>query len=139
MSEPSAKRILLVDDVVEIRYLLRMLLANVRLCQVVGEAEDGKGAVELAQELQPDVVILDVEMPVLDGFRALPMILQVAPGAKVIVYSSAEPAREREAFELGAFAYVQKGRDPMLVVDAVRDALAGSSAPVGDRDATAIR
>ena len=123
LSEPPVKRVLLVDDVVEIRYLLRMLLANVRLCQVVGEAENGQRAVELARELQPDLVILDLEMPVLDGLEALPRILEAAPNAKVIVYSAAKPGREPEALELGAFGYVPKGRDPMLVVDAAREAL----------------
>ena len=120
---PELKRVLLVDDIVEIRYLVRMLLANVRGCQVVAEAEDGAQAVELTRRLQPDVVVLDVQMPVLDGFSALPKIHEVAPAAKVIVYSSSEPAREPEALQLGAFRYVQKGTDPTLVVDAVREAI----------------
>ena len=120
---PELKRVLLVDDVVEIRYLVRMLLANVRGCQVVAEAEDGLQAVELAERLRPDVVVLDVNMPVLDGFAALPKILEVAPAAKVIMYSSADPARGEEALRLGAYRYVQKGTDPTLVVEAVREAV----------------
>ena len=115
-------RVLLVDDIVEIRYLLRMLLANVRLCQVVGEAEDGRRAVELSRELRPDVVVLDVNMPVLNGIEALPKILEVVPDARVIVYSSADPALEGEALRRGAFRYLLKGRDPSAVVDVVREA-----------------
>ncbi|MDP8910866.1 MAG: response regulator transcription factor, partial [Actinomycetota bacterium] len=120
----EVKRVLLVDDIVEIRYLMRMLLANVRGCQVVAEAANGVEAVELAERVQPDIVVLDVQMPLLDGFAALPRILEAAPRAKVVVYSSAEPMREAEALRLGAFRYVQKGTDPTLVVDAVRDAAA---------------
>ena len=120
---PELKRVLLVDDIVEIRYLVRMLLANVRGSQVVAEAETGAEAVELAERLRPDVVVLDVHMPVLDGFAALPRILEAAPGAKVIMYSSADPAHAAEALQLGAFRYVQKGTDPTLVVEAVREAL----------------
>ena len=101
-----------------------MLLANVRPCTIVGEAEDGTRAVELARELQPDIVILDVQMPLMGGLEALPKILEAAPDAKVIVYSSGEPALEEEMLELGAFRYVMKGKDPTLVVEAVRDALA---------------
>ena len=121
---PELKCVLLVDDIVEIRYLVRMLLANVRGCQVVAEAENGAEAVELAERLQPHVVVLDVHMPVLDGFSALPRILEVAPGAKVIMYSSADPVHEEEALRVGAFRYVQKGADPTLVVEAVREAVA---------------
>ncbi len=129
----EAKRVLLVDDVVEIRYLMRMLLANVRLCQVVGEAENGEQAIELAKRLQPDVVVLDLGMPILNGLEALPSILEAAPEARVIVYSSADPALEREALELGAFDYIPKGNDPTLVVDAVREAARASRNGSGDR------
>ena len=119
-----AQRVLLVDDVVEIRYLLRMLLANVRLCHVVGEAEDGRQAIAQAEELKPDIVILDIDMPILTGLEALPSILEAAPDAAVVVYSSAEPRAEQEALALGAFRYVPKGKDPSAVVDAVREAVA---------------
>ena len=101
-----------------------MLLANVRLCTIVGEAEDGTRAVELARELQPHIVVLDVQMPVMGGVEALPKILEAAPGSKVIVYSSAEPVLEEEMLERGAFRYVMKGKDPTLVAEAVRAALA---------------
>ena len=99
-----------------------MLLADVDGLEVVAEAENGVEAVELARRLQPDVVVLDVHMPVLDGFAALPDILAAAPHAKVILYSSTDPALEAEALRLGAFRYVQKGTDPTLVVEAVRAA-----------------
>lgn len=64
---PSDKNcsVLLVDDILEIRFLVRMLLANVMRCQVIAEAGNGAEAVELARELQPNIVVLDVEMPVM--------------------------------------------------------------------------
>ena len=125
----SAQSVLLVDDVVEIRYLLRMLLANVRLCHVVGEAEDGRQAIAQAEELKPDIVILDVEMPILTGIEALPRILEADPGAAVIIYSSGDPRVEQKALALGAFRYVPKGKDPTAVVDAVREAVASRLEP----------
>ena len=114
--------VLLVDDVVEFRYLVRILLANVTRCSIVGEAENGLEAVELAERLQPAIVGLDVGMPVMDGLDALPRIRDVAPAAKVIVYSSQPDCRDR-ALELGSFRYVEKGRDPALVIEAVREAV----------------
>ena len=122
MKQPPTAPVLLVDDVVEIRYLLRILLANVTRCHVAGEAENGREAIALAESIQPAVVILDVRMPQLSGLDALPEIRAVAPNAKVIVYSS-EPSAEPRARELGAFRYLEKGTDPMAVAQAVRDAL----------------
>ena len=116
------KGILLVDDIVEFRYLMRILLANVTPCQVVGEAGNGEVAIELAQSLQPDVIVLDVNMPVMGGFEALPKLREVAPDARVIIYSS-QSGLEEEARRLGAFRYLEKGGDPMLLTQAVREAI----------------
>ena len=122
MKQPPTAPVLLVDDTVEIRYLLRILLANVTRCHVAGEAENGREAIELTRTLQPVVVVLDVQMPVLGGLDALPQILAAAPETKVIVYSS-EPAARAKALELGAFRYLDKGGDPLVVAHAVREAL----------------
>ena len=78
---------------------------------VVGEAVDGLQAVALARELQPDAIILDVEMPVMDGLQALPGLLAVAPTAKVVVFSSrTEAATERPARTRGAAGVFYKGQ-----------------------------
>ena len=114
--------ILLVDDSGKIRSLLRTLLANLASLGVVGEAADGKHAIELASELQPDVVVLDLQLPILDGLDALPAIRAAAPAARVVVYTAAPVLAER-ARALGAFDVVSKGKNAMLVVAAVRDAL----------------
>ena len=124
MDELQEKSVLLVDDTVEVRYLLRILLANVTLAHVVGEAKDGREAVDRAERLQPDIVILDVQMPIMDGIEALGRIKEISPRSKVIIYSS-HPEMEEEALRLGAFRYLEKGRDPQQIVDAVRDAILG--------------
>ena len=118
----ESRDVLLVDDNPEFRHLTRMLLEHFERCRIVGEAEDGWEAIERARELQPDIVILDVEMPLMDGIEALPRIRAVAPDARVIVYSS-EPSSRGRALALGAFRYVEKHMDPMLVAVAVREAL----------------
>jgi CheY-like chemotaxis protein len=122
MNEVVECRIVLVDDTLEVRYLLRLLLANVRLCQVVGEAENGQQAVELVEKLRPQLVVLDVNMPVMDGIEALKRIRKLSPETKVIVYSS-NPEAKREALAEGAFRYLDKGSDPQRLVDVVRQAI----------------
>lgn len=122
--EPPVYSALLVDDILEIRFLVRMLLANVMRCQVIGEAANGAQAVEIARELQPDIVVLDVEMPVMTGREALPKLLMASPASRVIVYSSEhEQSVIDEVMGAGAFCFLHKGKDPMQIVDAVRSAL----------------
>jgi DNA-binding NarL/FixJ family response regulator len=111
--------ILIVDDILEIRYLLRILLANVRHCQIVGEAENGVRTLELVRELRPEIVVLDVDMPLMGGLEALAEIRQIAPQTRVIMYSS-DPRAEERCVALGAAAYLAKGADPLLLVDTVR-------------------
>ena len=69
------------DDVPELRRLLREALEQDGEMQVVGEAEDGRDAIEVIERLQPDVVVLDLSMPQLDGLEAIPLIHQVATKA----------------------------------------------------------
>jgi DNA-binding NarL/FixJ family response regulator len=114
-------RVIVVDDELEIRYLVRILLANVRTCHVVAEGENGRDALELVEELRPEIVILDINMPVVDGLAALTAIRRIAPATRVIFYSSL-PDAEEQALALGAFRYLNKGSDPQLLVQAVREA-----------------
>lgn len=81
---PDARvRVVIADDVPEIRQLLRRVLTPSRGFHVVGEAGDGRTAVELAVSLQPDAVLLDLAMPVMDGLSAIPEIRQRSPGTKL--------------------------------------------------------
>ncbi len=112
-------RVLLCDDSPQIRELVRIVL-ELEGNEVVSEAENGREAVEEAQRLQPDVVLLDLSMPVMDGLEALPEIKRVAPDARIIVLSGFDNHRlVSQALALGADHYVPKGGDPDEIVDAV--------------------
>jgi CheY-like chemotaxis protein len=101
-------RVLLVDDLSDIRLVMRLLLEADGRVEVVGEAGDGAEAVELARELHPDAVILDLRMPGMDGVQALPLIRDASPGAVVVALSALPvgPMTDR-AVDLGA-TYVRK-------------------------------
>jgi CheY-like chemotaxis protein len=114
-------RVLIVDDIVEIRLLLKMLLQLEPTCTVVGEAGNGAEAIDAVTETDPDIVILDLQMPVMDGWEALPAIVKLLPHGKVIVFTS-EHADVRRLAKLGAFDYVPKGGDPTVIVQAITEA-----------------
>jgi PAS domain S-box-containing protein len=106
----GALRVLLVDDAADIRLLLRFALAAESGYDVVGEAANGLEAVELATQLQPDVVVLDLSMPVMDGLQAIPELLRVCPEGRIVVLSGFDEARMKQvALDLGAHGYVEKG------------------------------
>ena len=97
-------RLLIVDDHEVIRFALRSILG--RKWVVCGEASNGVEAIELTAALRPDVVILDLTMPVMNGIEAAEKIKTIAPTAKIVVFSMHEvPATARE---IGADAFVSK-------------------------------
>lgn len=100
--------LVIVDDNAGIRTLLRALARRDQRLSVVGEAEDGEQAVAVVQNEHPDVVILDVMMPVMDGIEAIPPILDASPDTKIIMYSAYAESRE-EAMERGAHGWCLKG------------------------------
>jgi DNA-binding NarL/FixJ family response regulator len=105
----SGIRVLIADDSVDIRALVRIRLERDDRFMVVGEADNGAQAVEMVEELKPDVVILDLSMPVMDGLEALPLMHKVHPDVKVAVLSSFPAAQiEHQARELGAVLYLEK-------------------------------
>jgi PAS domain S-box-containing protein len=107
-----AARVLVVDDAEDIRTLLRLKLMRASGVEVVGEAGDGLEAVALASALEPDVVLLDMAMPRMDGLEALPLIREAVPNVRVVVLSGFnEDTMERRAMEAGADRYVVKGGD----------------------------
>ena len=116
----AVRRVLIADDVADLRILLRMALEETGVFAVVAEAADGAEAVEAAAAHTPDLVVLDLSMPVLDGLEALPLILEVAPEACVVVLSGFAASRMAgRALEAGAIAYFEKG-DIFAVVSAIR-------------------
>lgn len=100
----------MVDDADDLRALLRIKLERSAGLQVVGEAVDGVDAVEQATRLQPDLVVLDVAMPRMDGLEALPLILEAVEGVRVVVLSGFnEGTMAENARAAGASHYVVKG------------------------------
>lgn len=122
---------LLADDVPELRRLLRHVLEWSERFSVIAEAEDGAQAIDLVAALKPDLVLLDISMPVMDGIEALPRILAAAPGTKVVILSGFEAERlaERATAE-GACAYLEKGIPPALLVKQLLGVLEGGNGDI---------
>ena len=114
--------VLLCDDAQEILVLLEAEFGLHPDLKVVGEANNGREAVNLAERHQPDVVVLDLAMPEMDGLEALPQIREVAPEAKVVVLSAFEAGGlESRVLSLGARRYVEKGTPATDIAGVVRE------------------
>ncbi|MGF7234504.1 MAG: response regulator transcription factor [Frankia sp.] len=108
--DERAVRVVIADDTDSVRDLVCLLLDLEPDFTVVGQARNGAEAVDVVAEAHPDLVLLDVVMPVLDGISALPRVRAAAPGARVVVFTgSIEGSMEREVVALGADALVDKG------------------------------
>jgi PAS domain S-box-containing protein len=126
MVRSRQRSVLLVDDVAMIRQLLRSVLESSGSFRVVGEAGDGESAIVAAGELRPDVVMLDLSMPGMDGLEALPLIRAAAPDAIIVVNSGfAAHGAARSALDAGATAYLEKGLPPDQIVARLLRALGG--------------
>lgn len=118
-------RVLVCDDVEAFRALMRYTLQEDPAIEVVGEAADGMEAISRAAELQPDVVLLDLTMPLLDGIDAIPTVLERAPATRVVALSGWGAERMADAaLAQGAVAYLEKGDDVQVIRDAVHAAVA---------------
>ncbi|HUI06155.1 MAG TPA: response regulator transcription factor [Verrucomicrobiae bacterium] len=117
-------RILVADDHPVIRAGVRWLLESRAGCEVCGEAITGRQAVALAQELNPDIVVLDIAMPELNGVEAARQIVKTVPGTHVLIFSGHESEQlVRESVDAGAEGYVLKSdaeRELTAAVQAVR-------------------
>jgi CheY-like chemotaxis protein len=107
--------VLLVDDDEAIREVLR-IYAECNGLTVVGEAVSGRDAVELAARLQPDVIVLDQEMPDMTGLDALPRLRRRVPRAVIIFYTSGIASVKDDALALGATAFVTKAETPKALI-----------------------
>src|ERR1700727_2180981 len=119
-----ALQLLLADDHEIVRQGIRSMLETQRDCKVVGEAADGRQAVSMTKELNPDVVILDIGMPSLNGLEATRQILKMRPQTKVLILTMHESDSViREVLDAGARGYILKtdaGRDLVAAVESLR-------------------
>lgn len=121
-------RVLIADDHAVVRTGLDQLLGTEDDIELVGSATNGAEAVRLVAELLPDVVLMDLSMPVLDGSGATRQIAERHPGVRVVVLTSfADDRHIAEALDAGAIGYVLKHADPDELIDAVRSAAAGDA------------
>ena len=115
-------RVVLCDDFEMLRELLRYELEDDDDIRVVGEAGDGRESVRLVRDLKPDIVVLDLAMPELDGLEAIPLMLEVDPPPAIIVHSGFDASIMRDrVVALGARGYVEKGGELKSVRAAVRE------------------
>ena len=121
-----AIRAVVVDDDAANRALLRMVFENDPRVDLIGEAGDGIAGIKLATLEHPDVIILDINMPVMDGLSVIPEILDIAPDTKILVFSSADEDYREQVIELGAHDFVQKGIDVFDLSDRIIDLTAVS-------------
>lgn len=137
----TAARIVVVDDAPDVRLLVRTMLRVSGSFDVVGEAGDGEAAVALAEREQPDLMLLDVSMPRMDGLSALPRVRAVSPRTRVVLYTGFdERGLARRARELGAAAFLEKSAKAEEVVETLLAALpddrrAAVDPPAVDTDA----
>ncbi|MHB8451543.1 MAG: response regulator [Mycobacteriales bacterium] len=136
-STGTAIRVLIADDQTVVREGIALLVGLLDGIEVAGVARDGEEAVTQAVELMPDVVLLDLRMPLLDGVAALARIRAEAPGVEVVVLSTyADEASVLGALRAGARGYLTKDATAAEIEQAIRDAARGRTrldAVVGER------
>ena len=122
-------RVLLVDDEPRLRAQLGAVLADYGVV-IVGEASTGREGVELACRLQPDVVLMDLRMPELDGIAATQQLSELLPSTAVVMLSAYEdPTLMSEARDAGAYAYLIKGCSVSQLIEVIQNAAADRAGP----------
>lgn len=131
-------RVLVVDDHAMVREGLAAVLAADGDIDVVGQAPDGRAALDLVRDVSPDVALMDLSMPVMDGVEATGAMLDVAPDVRIVILTSfSDRARVRQALAAGAVGYQLKDAEPGALRAAVRAAAAGH-VPLDPRVAQAV-
>ena len=121
-------RVLLADDHDVVRQGFRLVLGTQPDIEVVGEASNGREAIERARLLRPDLVLMDVTMPIMGGLEATRRLKEEMPGVCVLMFTShEEPGYLLEAIGAGAAGYVLKGAPASRLIGAIRRALGGES------------
>jgi len=120
-------RILIVDDHPVFRFGLRSLIASISEMEVVGEATHGQAAIEEADSLQPDIILMDINMPGLNGIEATRRILADQPDVGILVITMFDDDSVFDAMQAGARGYLLKGTDPDETIRAIRSVANGAA------------
>jgi DNA-binding NarL/FixJ family response regulator len=124
----STAKVLLVEDHIVVRQGIKALLSDDPDLEIVGEADNGREALNMVSDLQPNIVLMDISMPGLNGIEATRQLRQIYPEIKVVILSM--HANEEYVFQVlqaGASGYVLKQSDSSEVLTAIRAALSGGS------------
>ena len=114
-------RVLLVEDHTMTRMGLQLVLEKVEEIEVVGEADDGQKAVELAKSLTPDVILMDIGLPTIDGIEATRLLKDEKTSSRILIFTSRESEDDVfAALGAGADAYIMKGSTPDQIINAIK-------------------
>jgi DNA-binding NarL/FixJ family response regulator len=137
--EDQAIRVLLADDHTMFRQGLKEMLSTDAGIEIVGEADNGRDAIALAQRVKPDVVVLDVEMPVMGAAEAMEVMLGNSPPPRIVIVTMYDnPRLVREFLALGASAYLVKSASLEELIAAVRTAASSPLGPPGQNVILAV-
>ena len=124
--ERDTCRVVLADDMDDLRFLLELSLERAGGYEIVGHATNGLEAIDVAKETQPDVLVLDLAMPVMDGMEAIPRIREVAPATKIVMLTGFDSGDlSAKAMTLGAAAYLEKSLALIDISSTLQEVCAG--------------
>lgn len=119
---------LLAEDRASFRKTLKLLIESDGDIEVVGEAKNGHEAVRLTKSLNPEIVVMDIAMPLFNGLQATQQIMKTSPATRVLILSAnSDPAYIEQAMILGASGYLVKQTSTQFLAEAVREVLKGRS------------
>lgn len=128
-------RVLIVDDVESVRQDLRTFLTLAENIEIIGEASNGLEAVKLVRLLEPQVIVMDLEMPVMDGYAATRQIKTLRPSCKVVALTiHAEETEQQKALDAGVDVFVIKGALMKTLIEAIFSAPILGQMPKGERN-----
>lgn len=120
-------RVVICDDQAAYRFFLHALLDQDRSVDVVGEGWHGGQAIERCRELTPDVLVMDLDMPVMDGPTAIPVVRAVSPHTQVLVVTGASDSELRaRAVDVGAAAVLDKTEEPTTIIARIHELAAAA-------------
>ncbi len=126
MSKEAPTRVVLADDHTVVRQGLKRLLNRAPDLEVIGEASDGLEAIHSVQELHPDVLLLDIEMPVMDGIEVARRLREMGMKVRILILSAYDDREYISALlDTGVSGYLVKGEAPGKIVEAVRGVAQG--------------